>query len=75
MPPNIIDEETSGDVLVRDGEDVSLVCTARGYPEPKIVWRREDNEKIMLRLGRGNKSKGECVEKGREEKHEKRREG
>lgn len=59
VPPNIIDEETSGDILVRDGDSVSLVCTARGYPEPKIKWRREDNEKIMLRQGRGNKSKGE----------------
>ncbi|XP_050719643.1 lachesin-like [Eriocheir sinensis] len=62
VPPNIIDEETSGDILVRDGEDVSLVCTARGYPEPKIVWRREDSEKILLRQGRGNKSKVDEVE-------------
>ncbi|KAK8385772.1 hypothetical protein O3P69_016501 [Scylla paramamosain] len=62
VPPNIIDEETSGDILVRDGDSVSLVCTARGYPEPKILWRREDNEKIMLRQGRGNKSKVDEVE-------------
>ncbi|XP_045121826.1 lachesin-like isoform X2 [Portunus trituberculatus] len=62
VPPNIIDEETSGDIEVRDGDSVSLVCTARGYPEPKILWRREDNEKIMLRQGRGNKSKVDEVE-------------
>ncbi|ROT69097.1 hypothetical protein C7M84_012754 [Penaeus vannamei] len=46
VPPNIIDNETSSDVTVPDGESVTLVCAARGYPQPKIEWRREDKEKI-----------------------------
>lgn len=36
VPPDIIDHESSNDVLVREGENVTLRCKARGYPEPVI---------------------------------------
>ncbi|XP_042229137.1 lachesin-like [Homarus americanus] len=62
VPPNIIDEQTSGDITVPDGESVSLVCTANGYPAPKILWRREDGEKITLRTGRRDRMKVDEVE-------------
>ncbi|XP_042876504.1 lachesin-like [Penaeus japonicus] len=62
VPPNIIDNETSGDVTVPDGESVTLVCVANGYPKPKIEWKREDKEKIVVRTGRKEKYKMEVVE-------------
>ena len=43
--------ESSSDLVVTEGSNVSLVCTATGYPLPKITWRREDNRLIN---GHGN---------------------
>ncbi|CAL4067447.1 unnamed protein product, partial [Meganyctiphanes norvegica] len=54
VPPNIVDEQTSGDINVPEGESVNLQCTAKGYPEPTIQWRRKDH-KIILKRGRKNK--------------------
>ncbi|XP_042859449.1 lachesin-like, partial [Penaeus japonicus] len=48
LPPDIIDRESSGDLTVREGQDVNLTCRAKGHPTPNIVWRREDNQKIVL---------------------------
>ncbi|XP_072929196.1 lachesin-like isoform X2 [Epargyreus clarus] len=42
VPPSIIDNMTSTDLVVREGSDVTLVCRASGYPEPYVMWRRED---------------------------------
>lgn len=44
VPPSIIDNMTSSDMVVREGGDVSLVCRAGGYPEPYVMWRREDGQ-------------------------------
>ncbi|KAJ2947476.1 hypothetical protein O0L34_g17261 [Tuta absoluta] len=44
VPPSIIDNMTSTDVVVREGSDVTLVCRASGYPEPYVMWRREDGQ-------------------------------
>ncbi|XP_041968128.1 lachesin-like isoform X2 [Aricia agestis] len=44
VPPSIIDNMTSTDLVVREGSDVSLVCRASGYPEPYVMWRREDGQ-------------------------------
>lgn len=35
---------TSTDMVVREGSDVTLVCRASGYPEPYVMWRREDGQ-------------------------------
>nr|XP_054921394.1 lachesin-like [Dermacentor andersoni] len=48
VPPDIVVEESSSDVVVREGSNVTLTCKARGYPRPAITWRREDNEPIPL---------------------------
>ncbi|XP_028967628.1 lachesin [Galendromus occidentalis] len=48
VPPDILAEQSSSDVVVREGANVSLVCKARGYPTPSISWRREDGEPIPL---------------------------
>ncbi|CAH2255779.1 jg7125 [Pararge aegeria aegeria] len=35
---------TSTDMVVREATDVTLVCRASGYPEPYVMWRREDGQ-------------------------------
>ena len=49
VPPDILDDETSGDVMVPEGGSVTLNCKARGYPEPDITWKREDRGEIVFR--------------------------
>ncbi|CAH1121558.1 unnamed protein product [Ceutorhynchus assimilis] len=49
IPPDIVYEETSGDLMVPEGGSAKLVCKARGYPKPKITWRREDSGSILVR--------------------------
>lgn len=49
IPPDIVYEETSGDMMVPEGGSAKLVCKARGYPPPRIVWRREDGGTIVTR--------------------------
>jgi neurotrimin len=60
VPPNIIDEDSSTSaVAVRENQNISLVCKAEGFPTPKIMWRREDNQPITL----DRKKKGKCLSK------------
>ncbi|CAG7734059.1 unnamed protein product [Allacma fusca] len=51
VSPNIIDAETSSDITVREGDNATLVCRATGHPPPRIIWKREDGEKISMRRG------------------------
>ncbi|CAL4100234.1 unnamed protein product, partial [Meganyctiphanes norvegica] len=51
VPPDIIDEETSSEVVVQEGHDVTLRCRARGSPKPIISWKREDGGTIHLSNG------------------------
>ncbi|XP_043470613.1 neurotrimin-like isoform X4 [Leptopilina heterotoma] len=46
VPPSIIAKETSTDMVVREASNVTLTCKAAGYPEPYVMWRREDGENI-----------------------------
>ncbi|XP_054721618.1 lachesin-like [Uloborus diversus] len=55
VPPDILDEGSSSDVIVREGANVTLTCKAVGYPTPNITWRREDNEPIPLGAWQGKK--------------------
>lgn len=58
IPPDIISEETSNDLMVPEGGSAKLVCKARGYPKPDIVWKREDGAEIISRAGlSGGKTK------------------
>lgn len=60
IPPDIISEETSNDLMVPEGGSAKLVCKARGYPKPDIVWKREDGAEIISRAGlSGGKTKCE----------------
>ncbi|XP_076236610.1 lachesin [Calliopsis andreniformis] len=58
IPPDIISEETSNDLMVPEGGSAKLVCKARGYPKPEILWKREDGAEIISRAGlAGGKTK------------------
>ncbi|XP_076032494.1 lachesin-like [Oratosquilla oratoria] len=48
VPPNIVDEESSGDITVQENENVTLVCRATGTPKPQVKWKREDHQKICI---------------------------
>lgn len=58
IPPDIINEESSGDMMVPEGESIRLSCKAKGYPQPQIIWRREDGGEIILKDTSGAKEKG-----------------
>lgn len=51
MPPDILDFQTSTDMVVREGSNVTLRCAAAGSPPPVITWRRENGEPISLSNG------------------------
>lgn len=36
VPPMIVEGSTSNDMVVREGSNVTLVCKAKGYPEPYV---------------------------------------
>lgn len=50
MPPDIVyGEETSKDLSVSEGENVTLNCQATGKPKPRVTWKREDGQHILIR--------------------------
>ncbi|XP_043251455.1 lachesin-like [Colletes gigas] len=49
VPPDFIPEETSSDVMIHEGGQVKLTCHARGVPPPRVSWRREDGQNIIIR--------------------------
>ncbi|XP_024946078.1 neurotrimin isoform X2 [Cephus cinctus] len=51
VPPDILDYQTSTDMVVREGSNVTLRCTATGSPPPSITWRREDGQLMLLGNG------------------------
>ena len=52
VPPKIITKDDNSNLVVREGENLTLSCNATGHPTPHIVWRREDGEDIMLSSGK-----------------------
>ncbi|XP_063824550.1 lachesin-like [Ostrinia nubilalis] len=53
VPPDIT--SSSSEVMVREGDNVTLHCATSGTPPPTITWRREDSAQI--RVGLQNVSK------------------
>ncbi|XP_076038503.1 lachesin-like isoform X2 [Oratosquilla oratoria] len=48
VPPDIVDQESSGDIIAQEGSDVKLRCRARGSPKPTVTWKREDAQQITV---------------------------
>ncbi|XP_034472221.1 LOW QUALITY PROTEIN: neurotrimin [Drosophila innubila] len=48
VPPDIVDYQTSQDVVRTSGQNVTLTCSATGVPLPTITWRREENAPLWL---------------------------
>lgn len=48
VPPNIDDSQSSSDVIVREGANVTLTCHATGSPPPSVKWKRDDGSKIAI---------------------------
>ncbi|XP_062552768.1 lachesin-like [Armigeres subalbatus] len=44
VPPDILDQQTSQDMTVAEGSNLTLSCVATGVPEPTIVWKRIGSE-------------------------------
>lgn len=44
--------------MVPEGGTARVSCRARGMPEPRVMWRREDGADIVLRESNGIKTKG-----------------
>ncbi|CAH1173641.1 unnamed protein product [Phaedon cochleariae] len=61
VPPSIIDKETSSDMVVLESSNVSLTCKATGYPDPYVMWRREDGEDIRYNGENVNVVDGEIL--------------
>lgn len=47
VPPDIVDYQTSHDMVVEEEQNVTLICTAVGLPEPSIEWRREGKKPLL----------------------------
>ncbi|XP_047472870.1 lachesin-like [Penaeus chinensis] len=48
VPPYIVDNRSSRDMMVQEGASLNLTCSATGTPPPSITWRREDHMKINI---------------------------
>ncbi|KAG6461292.1 lachesin [Manduca sexta] len=62
VPPDFVSEETSGDMMVPEGGTAKVSCRAKGVPEPRVMWRREDGADIVLRDANGVKTKVDVYE-------------
>lgn len=65
VPPDIINDDTSGDLSVSEGENATLWCRATGHPTPRIAWKREDSKPIILRKGPRQEERGKKMYQNR----------
>ncbi|XP_056640219.1 lachesin-like [Diorhabda sublineata] len=59
VPPDIDDSGTSKDITIKEGENVTVTCSATGHPEPRILWRREDGGHLIMQVGSHETQKAE----------------
>lgn len=55
-PPDISDEDSSSDTTIQEGRNATLHCSAKGNPQPRVFWRREDGIPLVLRNDKGFQS-------------------
>lgn len=36
-------------MAVQEGEDAALTCRATGNPTPRVTWKKEDGDPILIR--------------------------
>ena len=41
VPPDIDNEKSSADIILKTGSTAKLECQANGYPKPRISWIRD----------------------------------
>lgn len=58
-----MEDRTSSDTTVDEHQKAVLKCGVKGYPKPKVIWRREDGSAINLGLFGGQKYSGNFSEK------------
>jgi neurotrimin len=58
VPPDISDDDSSNDITVREGKNVTLYCNANGNPTPRITWRRDDGTSIIIQANETAMRKG-----------------
>jgi Immunoglobulin domain len=44
-------------MVVREGTNVTLTCKAKGFPEPYVMWRREDGDEMSISGENGERAK------------------
>jgi hypothetical protein len=44
-------------MVVREGTNVTLTCKAKGFPEPYVMWRREDGDEMSINGENGKNAK------------------
>ncbi|XP_033749803.1 limbic system-associated membrane protein-like isoform X2 [Pecten maximus] len=65
VPPRIVDDASTREVVAREGDTVTLVCNVTGVPPPTVHWYRRplgQSLGVKERLeGRGRSSIGPCT--------------
>ncbi|XP_076045486.1 lachesin-like isoform X2 [Oratosquilla oratoria] len=53
VPPDINDTVSSpSGIVVKEGDNVTMLCRGQGFPQPDIKWKREGGTKIKVDGGR-----------------------
>jgi Immunoglobulin domain len=50
-------------MVVREGTNVTLTCKAKGFPEPYVMWRREDGDEMSISGENGERAKARFPDK------------
>ncbi|XP_032512948.2 lachesin-like [Danaus plexippus] len=48
VPPDIDDDVSSSEVIVKEADNAALRCVASGVPPPTVTWRREDSRHFKI---------------------------